>query len=149
MNCEERNLQFFNEYFSIITSGKSIKSIYNKIYNDEFLLYLRKGYQPRIEELNVVLRFLSTKDDSKQYYIWRTESDACSICKERNGRVYKEKPEPAHPNCQCEIEEIDEKEGDERIKKNKNNLENKTDLINKLNKKENISQPTNDSLRFF
>ena len=51
-------------------------------------------------------------------YQWRSESGACEVCKEMDGKLFEsadEIPDRPHPNCKCHIE-ILEKESDETNK---------------------------------
>ena len=112
----------------------SEKEIFNTIYKEEhrrFLLdterfielskeylYPPKVTSPRIKELNYVIDLIrkvrskeleyGVKNEQQRQWVWHSEPNSlCPVCQERDGRIYNEKPEPAHSNCHCEFEEID------------------------------------------
>ena len=41
-------------------------------------------------------------------FIWRSKNDekTCKICHDLNGKIFRYKPELAHPNCRCTLELI-------------------------------------------
>jgi len=141
-----QNIQhFFTEYEDILLEGlnynHSEKEIYDVIYKKEFNNYLRKGVNPRLDELTHVINFVrkyrsgelsyNTKNESNTYYKWQAESDSCERCKELDGQIFDYEPERPHPNCRCEIVEVSKEEAGKIYEEHKEKIEER-DNINQI-----------------
>lgn len=136
---------FLHQYQDIITTAlehnHSEKQIYSAIYSKELSNYLRKGINPRLNELNQVIDVIKMHRSEefeydikslKRQWVWHSEPHSCPICQERDGRIYDKKPEPAHPNCNCEIEETDEEKTAQYMEDYKERLIERDNMLQKL-----------------
>ena len=67
------------------------------------------------------------------YFRWITEPNACHLCAERNGRIYNSYPERPHPNCKCEIVEIDILEYERRKMEHNVEIVKRDNIFNTIN----------------
>ncbi len=121
----------------------------------EIQRFLKQKQMPRTKELNQVIKAIyktksddneddSDEDSGSGSYLWVAESGSCHACNELDGQVFDEEPERPHPNCKCEIREIDEKETNNRKEKHQKNINKRDEFIENLNEQTKFNNKKNE-----